>query len=416
MQPLSSNSPGRHDRPALLANLEQEAVRLGFSRIGVAAADPALRDPRLHEQFRRWLDQGHAGVMTHWLEQHEPLRRDPRNLLDGARSVIMLATDHALHAAADRHGDGHGHGHGHELHEAPDHHGSCPPGQGRVARYAWGDDYHDLLRSRVNSLAAWLEAAVPGCRTRGFVDSAPFPEREFGWLAGLGWFGKNTMLIDPTAGSYFLLTVLLTDADLPASTPLEVDHCGTCTACLDACPTAAFVEPRMLDANRCLSAITIEDHAAVDSQLRGEMADWIFGCDICQEVCPWNRRAPGSAEPTFQPRDGRATLPLAELLALDDAGFRSRFKGSPLTRAKRSGLLRSAALSLGNRPDPESADALIAALADDDSIVRGAAAWALGRWCGSEPALAARAHASLTARLPIEADATVRAEIEAALP
>ena len=409
MQPLSPTSPGRHEHPTLLANLEQEAVRLGFSRIGVAAADPALRDPRLHEQFRRWLDQGYAGVMSDWLEQHEPLRRDPRNLLDGARSVIMLATDHALHAVADSHGQDNDDKHKH------DRDGSCPPGQGRVARYAWGDDYHDLLRSRVNSLAAWLEAAVPGCRTRGFVDSAPFPEREFGWLAGLGWFGKNTLLIDPTAGSYFLLTVLLTDADLPASTPIEVDHCGTCTACLDACPTAAFIEPRMLDANRCLSAITIEDHAAVAPQLRAEMADWIFGCDICQEVCPWNRRAPGSAEPSLQPRDGRATLPLAELLALDDAGFRSRFKGSPLTRAKRSGLLRSAALSLGNRPDPESADALIAALADDDSIVRGAAAWALGRWRGSEPALAARARASLAARLPIEADATVRAEIEAAL-
>jgi epoxyqueuosine reductase len=394
---IPSELPPVASRADLLAGLEREALRLGFSRLGVAPADSARRDPRLHAHFCRWLDEGHAGAMEGWLRQHEPLRRDPHTMLDGVRSVIMLATDHAVRppeadaGAAER------------------------PGQGRVARYAWGNDYHDLLRQRVNALSAWLERAQPGCRTRGFVDSAPFPEREFAWLAGLGWFGKNTMLIDPAAGSYFLLTVLLTDVELPAAWPIAVDHCGTCTACLDACPTGAFVEPRVLDAGRCLSAITIEDHGPVAHDLRAAFGDWIFGCDICQEVCPWNRHAPGSAEPSLQPRDGQATLPLAELLALDDEAFRRRFRGTPLVRAKRSGLLRSAAIALGNRPDPASAAALIAALADSDATVRGAAAWALGRWRHAEPALASIAHDALVARLSREKDAGARSEIEAAL-
>jgi epoxyqueuosine reductase len=385
-------------RADLLAGLEREALRLGFSRLGVASADSARRDPRLHAHFCRWLEEGHAGAMEGWLREHEPLRRDPQTMLEGVRSVIMLATDHAVQPPEP---------------VAP---AAGRSGQGRVARYAWGRDYHDLLRQRVNALAAWFEQAEPGCRTRGFVDSAPFPEREFAWLAGLGWFGKNTMLIDPTAGSYFLLTVLLTDVELPASVPIAVDHCGTCTACLEACPTDAFVAPRVLDANRCLSAITIEDHGQVAHDLRAAFGDWIFGCDVCQEVCPWNRHAPGSTEPWFQPRDGAATLPLVELLALDDEAFRRRFKGAPLVRAKRSGLLRSAAIALGNRPDAASAAALVAALADHDEIVRGAAAWALGRWRHAEPALATIAHDALSARLPLETNGAVRAEIEAALP
>jgi len=377
----------------LLDELRRESVRLGFSRLGIAPAGP----PPRQDLVRRWLDQGFAGVLREWFERQEPLRANPMNLLPGVRSVIMLATDHAT-AATGTTTDDIGAG----------------EGRGRVARYAWGDDYHDLLRSRVNMLGAWLEARVPGCRTRGVVDSAPLAEREFAWLAGLGWFGKNTMLIDPRAGSFFFLTALLTDLELPADTPLGVDHCGTCTACLDACPTGAFVEPRVLDASRCISALSIEDHGPIAADLRPGMQDWIFGCDICQEVCPWNRHAPGSTEPTFQPRDGMAMLTLAELLQLDDKAFRQRFKGSPLRRAKRRGLLRSAAIALGNRPYAESFDALAAALADEEPVVRGAAAWALGRWRQAD-VVAERARAALVARLPVEADADVRAEIERAL-
>ena len=380
------------DSRLLVEELRRESVRMGFSRLGIAPAGP----PPRRELVRQWLDQGFAGVLREWFERQEPLRADPENLLPGVRSVIMLATDHATSADGTANVGGAG------------------EGSGRVARYAWGADYHDLLRSRVNMLGAWLEARVPGCRTRGVVDSAPLAERDFAWLAGLGWFGKNTMLIDPRAGSFFFLTALLTDLELPPDTPVEVDHCGTCTACLDACPTGAFVEPRVLDASRCISALSIEDHGPIAADLRPGMQDWIFGCDICQEVCPWNRHAPGSTEPTFQPSDGLPTPSLAAILGLDTEAFRQRFKGTPLRRAKRRGLLRSAAIALGNRPHAPSFDALAAALADEEPVVRGAAAWALGRWRHAD-VVAERARAALIGRIEIESDADVRAEIERAL-
>lgn len=349
----------------LVETLRAKAARLGFARIGIAAAGP----PPRQEEFRRWLAQGHAGVMENWLKRHEPLRGDPQRLLVGVRSVIMLATDYSAVAPGD----------------------AAEPveqGRGRVSRYAWGDDYHDLLRARVNTLAAWLREQVPGCATRGVVDSAPLAEREFGWLAGLGWFGKNTMLIHPAAGSFFFLSGLLTDLVLPVDAPIEVDHCGTCTACLDACPTGALPAPRVLDARKCISAVTIEDHGPVPDELRAGLGDWVFGCDICQDVCPWNRHAPVSHEPAFQPRGGDTSLSLAEILTLDDVGFRRRFQGSPVLRAKRAGLARSAAIALGNRPDPEAAPALAQALRDPEPVVRDAVAWALEQWIAKGGALA----------------------------
>jgi len=380
------------DPDRLLDDLRAEAVRIGFSRLGVASTAHEHRDPLVHGAFRSWLERGLGGPMTAWLAGHEALRRDPDGMLQGVCSVVMLATDHPRPVAA-----------------------ATADGSGRVAAYARGDDYHPLLRRRVNDLGAWLEARVPGCRTRGVVDSAPFSEREFGWLAGLGWFGKNCLLIDPVAGSYFLLTALLTDLSLPVAEPIRVDHCGTCTACLDACPTGAFVAPRLLDAGRCISGITIEQRGPVSAALRPLMGVWVFGCDVCQEVCPWNRRAPGSAEPTLQPRDGCDGLELASLLGLDDTAFRERFRGSAILRAKRSGLLRSAAIALGNRPDPAAAAALVAALDDADRIVRGAVAWALGRWLAAGGECAGRAAAALAARQRLETDADVRHEIEGAL-
>ena len=378
------------DASRLASDLRAQALRLGFSRVGIAAAVA----PPHHGAFQGWLAAGLAGVMQPWLERHEPLRRSLDAILPDARSVIMLATDHAL-----------GHGPAAEP---------LPPGHGRVARYARGDDYHDLLRGRLNTLAAWLEAAAPGHRARGVVDSAPLAERDFAWLAGLGWVGKNTMLIDPRAGSYFLLSALVTDVPLPADTPLASDHCGTCTACLDACPTQAFPSPGVLDANRCISAATIEDHGPLASSLRTGVGDWIFGCDVCQEVCPWNRHAPGSAEPAFQARGGEASLSLADLLGLDEGAFRARFRGAPILRAKRRGLLRSAAIALGNRPHPPAFAALAAALGDPEPVIRGAAAWALGRWIVAD-VMADEARGALEARIVVEADPDVRAELAAAL-
>ncbi len=385
--------------PADLAHrLRAQARQLGFARVGIAG----VASPPRHAAFVSWLKAGLAGPMTAWLARHEPLRADPQMLLSGVRSIVMLATDYdtsprtpSRHraVAAD----------GHDVTAAP-------PGHGRVARYAVGDDYHDLLRSRLNMLANWLSDTVPGSTSRGVVDSAPLAERDFGWLAGLGWIGKNTMLISPQAGSFFFLSALLTTVELPADTPLEVDHCGTCTACLEACPTDAFPEPRVLDATRCIATLTIEDRGPVPADLREGMGEWVFGCDICQDVCPWNRHAPLVDEPAFQPRHGDATLPLADLLGLDTASFRQRFHGSPLLRAKRHGLARSAAIALGNAPDPAAAAALATALADPEPVVRGAAAWALGCWI-TKDVRAAWAREQLALRLEVEDDAAVLAEL-----
>ena len=378
----------------LLTDLRQQAVQLGFSRVGITTADP----PPRHERLAWWVDEGLAGCMEEWLRRHLPLRARPDSLLEDARSVIMLATDYAADGGPER----------------------VEPDRGQLARYALGDDYHGLLRERLNAFGAWLEQRVPGCRTRGVVDSAPLSERELAARAGLGWFGKNTMLIDPRAGSYFFLSGLLTTLPLPPDQPIAVDHCGSCTACLDACPTGALPEPRLLDATRCLSALTIEDQGPVAQELRAGFGNWIFGCDICQEVCPWNRHAPGTAEPALQPRADGGTLALVDLLTLDEIGFRTRFRGTPLLRAKRRGLLRSAALALGNHPQPEAAApgslaVLRQRLADDEPVIRGAVAWALGQWRRRSPQLAAEIATLLRGRLNREADATVRGELQAAL-
>lgn len=388
--PGDVSSVDRPDGATLADGIRREAKRLGFARVGIAAAG----SPPHHEAFRGWLAAGMAGVMEPWLARHESLRQNLDAIMPGARSVVMLAMDYGIGTSP-----------GCE---------SLDPGHGRVARYARGDDYHDLLRERLNTIVAWLQAHSPGSHARGVVDSAPVAERDFAQLAGLGWFGKNTMLIDPRAGSYFLLATLVTDIDLPTDQPILTDHCGTCTACLDACPTGAFPAPRVLDATKCISAITIEDHGPMVPTLREGIGDWVFGCDICQEVCPWNRYAPGSEERAFQSRDPSTSLELAEILALDAPGFRDRFRGSPILRAKRRGLLRSAAIALGNRPHPPAFDSLASALADTEPVVRGAAAWALGHWVSAN-IMPTEALAVLEARLATEAEATVRAEIIAAL-
>ncbi len=236
-----------------------------------------------------------------------------------------------------------------------------------------------MLRERLNELLAWLRQEVPGCRGRGVVDTAPLLERDFARRAGLGWFGKNTMLLNKRIGSYFFLGALLVDIELRPDAAHEASHCGTCTACLDACPTGAFPAPGVLDSRRCVSYLTIELRRPVPDELREGLGDWLFGCDVCQEVCPWNRKAPSTGEPAFQPRPDLVPINLVELLGLTEEQFRQRFRDTPLTRAKRRGLLRNAALVLGNRADPAALPALRRALDDPDALVRDAARWALDR-------------------------------------
>ncbi|MGH7717833.1 MAG: tRNA epoxyqueuosine(34) reductase QueG, partial [Gemmatimonadaceae bacterium] len=255
-----------------------------------------------------------------------------------------------------------------------------------------GDDDHGVMESKLRELHRWLETDV-GRPVRGkpFVDTGPILERDLARRAGLGWFGKNTNLINPKLGSFFFLGALLLDLDLRPDPPFETEHCGTCTRCLDACPTQAFAEPGVLDATRCISYLTIETKGAIPLELREAVGDLLYGCDICQDVCPWNVRfSRESSEESFAPRpllaDRDARALAREILAMDDASYRTSFKGSAMTRAKRRGLARNAAVALGNVGRDDDVPALAAALADLDPLVREHAAWALRR-IGSPAAL-----------------------------
>lgn len=283
-------------------------------------------------------------------------------------------------------------------------------GEGRVSRYAWGDaDYHDLIRPKLRQLANTLSQWRPGASARGVVDTAPLMERDFAVLAGLGWIGKNTLLLNKQRGSYFFLAALVTDIELVADEPHATDHCGTCTACLDACPTDAFVEAGVLDASRCISYLTIEAKSLPPTELRESIGEWLFGCDVCQDVCPWNRHAKPATEPTFAPRAGMNPVDLFGLFQLDDDAFRHRFRKTPLWRSKRRGLLRNAAIVLGSTRPAGGEQPLALGLNDDEVLVRGASAWALGRYATTD------ATSALADRLLGEHDGDVTNEIQRAL-
>lgn len=361
--------------------VKTEAARLGFTLAGVS---PAV-EPTGFSRLQDWLTAGYAGEM-HYLAGRLEAYRHPSSVLDGVRSIMMLSTSYRT------------------TEPRP-----LQSGEGRISRYAWGLDYHDLIRSRLNLLADFVTQHAPGSTSRGVTDTAPLLEGEFAQLAGLGWIGKNTLVLNRQHGSWFFLAALLTTAELVPDAAYATDHCGTCTACLDACPTQAFQAPYVLDATRCISYLTIEHRSAIPPALRPGIGEWLFGCDICQEVCPWNRRVESVEETAFQPQEGANPVDLRSLFALDEAAFRQRFRGSPVWRAKRRGLLRNAAIVLGNRPDNANLPALISGLNDSEPLVRGACAWALARY-SAEPAAAA-----LAARQTVEADPAVREEIEAAL-
>lgn len=331
----------------------------------------------------QWIESGYAGQM-HYFDSRRDAYRHPDAVLQGVRSLVMLAVPYAA---------------------APN--PPLPHGHGRIARYAWsGDDYHDVIHAKLKQLCQRIEAAWPDSRNRGVVDTAPLLEREVAQLAGLGWPGKNTLLLNKQQGSYFFLACLLTDQELPYDQPHHASHCGNCTACLDACPTDAFTQPGVLDARRCISYLTIEHRGPIDRELREPMGSWLFGCDVCQEVCPWNRKRTRAEATNNAPL---VSVDAMELFSLTEETFRQRFRRTPLWRPRRRGILRNAAIVLGNQPNEESVVPLTRGLHDDEPVVRGAAAWALGR-IGSPRAIAA-----LESRQPLETDAEVSNEIAAAL-
>jgi epoxyqueuosine reductase len=329
---------------ALQEAVKARAQELGFDGVAIGPATP----PPHGSAFARWLDAGYAGTMT-YLERGRADRLDPGRLLPGARAVVAVALAYA------------------PAEDSPEWLG--------VARYARGADYHDVMRPRLEALARFVrEAGGTDVRCRVAVDTSAVLERDLAARAGLGWIGKNTNLLSQTLGSYFFIGIVITTADLTVDEPVA-DRCGTCRACLDACPTDAFVAPYVLDARRCISYLTIEHRDDLPDDLREAIGEWAFGCDVCQEVCPWNRKAPPTREPALKPQ--APFPPLPALLELDEAGFRARFRGTALWRARRRGLLRNAAIVLANRGI--GAAALVKASNDPDEVVARAAAWASDR-------------------------------------
>ena len=334
------------------------ALALGFDLAGLARALPAPTSGFLRE----WLSRGYAGEMA-WLGRRVEARIDPRRVLEQARSVVAVA-----------------------LVYDPGRRMPLGPGRGGVARYAGGEDYHDVLGERLRALGAGLEVlAERAVGWRAYVDTGPVLERALAAQAGLGWVGKNTCLIHRELGSYLFLGALLTDLDLAPDTP-EPDHCGTCRACLDACPTQAFVEPHVLDATRCLSYTTIESRSAIPEALREAQGALVFGCDICQEVCPFNQRErrrvpedPLGLRARLAPRPEWVTPSLAWLLSLDETAWRATTRRTALRRAKHRFLLRNALVAAGNSADPTLRPLLERYASGSDPLLAEHARWALGR-------------------------------------
>jgi epoxyqueuosine reductase len=342
--------------PALEETIKDFAQSIGFCLVGIA---PATEADGFH-RLRDWLAQDYSGEMAYMALGAEA-RRHPSSILGDVRSVIMVAMDYAETSKITFSGK--------PKAPVPTAGAFGLPLNGKVARYAAGADYHEVMWRSLDKLLAWLKSEMPESNGRSVVDTAPLLERDFARRAGLGWIGKNTMLINKQRGSYFFLGALLTNLDLKPDAPHQAEHCGTCTACLDACPTQAFPAAGVLDARRCISYLTIELRGPIPDELREGVGDWLFGCDVCQEVCPWNRHDESQPE----------AIDAVELLGLDDAAFRQRFRGSAITRAKRRGLLRNAAIVLGNNGDARAIRALEKSLNDSEPLVRDAARWALDR-------------------------------------
>lgn len=328
--------------------IKAHGYALGFDLVGIASVGPM----ETAAAFDSWIESGYAGEME-YLPRGSAKRADSRLPLAGATSAIVVGLSYGGREPA-----------------------------GPIARYARGDDYHAVMTRKLEQLHSQIEAdAGRPINGKAYVDTGPILERDLARRAGLGWFGKNTNLINPHIGSFFFIGVLLVDLELEADTPFEADRCGSCTRCLDACPTDAFVEPRVLDATKCISYLTIEAKGEIPPELREKVGDLIYGCDICQDICPWNVRfSQELREPAFRQRevlDGDARTVATRILAMDDEAFRRDFKGSAMKRAKRRGLARNAATVLGNIGTGDDVDVLAHALDDPELLVGEHATWAL---------------------------------------
>ena len=357
LPPLAGEVTGASRDDALARDIKAQAFGLGFDLVGITT----LGETETAPAFERWLELGYAGEMG-YLARGAEKRRDSRRPVPGTVSAIVVAMNY----------------------------GGREP-SGPVARYARGDDYHDVMVARLRELHRWIDArtgqAVAG---KAYVDTGPLLERDLARRAGLGWFGKNTNLLNPELGSFFFLGTLLVDLEVEVDAPFEADRCGTCTRCIEACPTDAIVAPRVLDARKCISYLTIEQKGAIPEELRAGVGDRLYGCDICQDVCPWNARfARDLKEPSFAAREavaGKDARALArDILSMTQEEFSAAFRGSPMKRARLRGLKRNAAVVLGNVGTAEDAEVLTGAFDDPEPVVREHAALALERVRGANP-------------------------------
>ena len=350
---------------SLKEQIVTEAKRLGFNLVGVTRPDP----PPHFDVYEDWLRSGQHGEMEYLSTQPARQRRgDPRLILPECRSILVLGMPHNIPEplagipVQDELID-------HTVH-------------GRVASYAWGDDYHDQIPPRLKQLVAFIETKIgEPVPNRYYTDTGPILERELAQRAGLGWIGKNTCLINPAQGSYILLAEILLGVDLEPDSPFTADRCGTCTRCIDACPTACILPDRTIDAASCISYLTIELKNPIPAEQRPQMDNWIFGCDICQQVCPWNQRfAASTGDQAFVRHPDISNPDLIAELSLSPQEFNRKFKGNPIKRTKRRGYLRNAAVALGNLKSPAAVRPLVdILLKEPEPLVRGHAAWALGQ-------------------------------------
>ena len=305
-----------------MTNAEQIKYRglaLGFTKVGIARAD-ALKNEAEHLQ--EWLGQGYHATMG-WMAANYDKRVDPRTIVPNAKSVIVVAVNYYT-----------------------DHPHCDAPGIGKISRYAWGDDYHEIMGGRLEKLWSWTQDQFPGTEGKWYVDTGPVMEKAWAERAGIGWIGKHSNLITQDVGSWIFLGVIITTLDLDPDLP-ATDHCGTCTLCIEACPTGAIVDPCVVDSSRCISYLTIEHRGPIEGEAAHEFGGWIYGCDICQDVCPWNEKfSVLSDESRFEPRKGNLEPPLSDWQEMTEDEFRSKFRGSAMRRTKREGLTRNARIVL----------------------------------------------------------------------
>jgi epoxyqueuosine reductase len=344
----------------LTQRIKDRALDLGFDLVGVA---PVQESPEL-AFFEPWLDAGYAGEM-HYLARSRARRRDLQQVLPGAQSVVVCGLNYDT--------------------DYPYSTTQTDATRGWIARYAWGTDYHTVLQDKLAQLQAFVSTLVPPTASKLYVDTGPVVERVYARYAGLGWFGKNTCLLNTRLGSWLLLGELLLTVPLEYDRP-ALDHCGTCTRCLEACPTQALLEPYVLDARRCISYLTIELKGAIPEEFRPQLGPHVFGCDICQDVCPWNRKRHFTTEAGLQPRPQQVHPPLAELAQLTREEFKQRFRSTALERPKRRGLLRNVCVAMGNSGSAVFIPLLEDLLNDEEELVREHATWALARLRGGAPA------------------------------